>query len=251
MELLSVILLAFLIAVLFSMLGLGGAIVYTPFFFWSGLPLLTAIPMALLLNAITTASASLTYLKEKLVDTRVAFPMISTSIIGAIAGSYIAQRMDAKLIILLLSIVLFSAGLRLLFFNSIGFSFRLKEKETIVLGAGAAFLMGVASAIVGIGGGTFIVPLLLVLGFETKNAAATSSFVITFMSLSGFLSYLGFGEQMLDIRMLLYAGIAAFTGAQVGSRIFRRASSRAIERMFAVVLLFVVGKLLYDLIAGF
>lgn len=253
MELLFVILLAFIIAVLFSMLGLGGAIVYTPFFFWLGLDLLAAIPMALLLNAITTASASLTYLKEKLVDTRVAFPMISTSIPGAIAGSYIAQGMDAKLIILLLSIVLFAAGLRLLFFNSIGFSFKLNEREMIALGAGAAFLIGVASAIVGIGGGTFIVPLLLVLGFKTKNAAATSSFVITFMSISGFLGYLGFGGQMLDIRkMLFYAGIAAFAGAQVGSRvIFRRASSRAIERMFAVVLMFVVGKLLYDLIASF
>lgn len=248
MELLLIIFIAFVIAVLFSIMGLGGAIIYTPFFFWLGVPILGAIPMALLLNTITTASASLTYLKQQLVNKKIAFPMILTSILGAIAGSYIAHRIDTELIILLLSAVLFVACLRMFFFNGIGFSLGIEETEKIIIGAGAAFLIGVVSAIVGIGGGTFIVPLLLILGFETKNAAATSSFIITFMSLSGFLGYLGFGEQTLDARMLLYAGIAAFIGAQVGSKeLFRRASSRTIGRMFAVVLLFVVGKLLYDL----
>jgi len=59
MDILLVIVIAFLISVLFSMLGLGGAIIYTPLFFWLGVPLLAAIPMALLLNMITTASASI------------------------------------------------------------------------------------------------------------------------------------------------------------------------------------------------
>ncbi|TAN42968.1 MAG: sulfite exporter TauE/SafE family protein, partial [Candidatus Methanoperedens sp.] len=39
MELLLIIFIAFFIAVLFSLLGLGGAIIYTPLFYWSGLPL--------------------------------------------------------------------------------------------------------------------------------------------------------------------------------------------------------------------
>lgn len=248
MELL-IIFTAFTVAVLFSAIGLGGAVIYTPLFFWLGLPLLAAIPMALLLNTITTASASMTYLRQRLVNRKVAFPVILTSITGALAGSYIAHRMDAKLIILLLSMVLFFAGMRILFFSSIGFSLAMEEKKRTFIGAGAAFLIGVISALVGIGGGTFIVPLLLVLGFETKNAAATSAFIITFMSFSGFLGYLSFGFETLDLGLLLYAGAAAFTGAQIGSRvIFRHASERAINRMFALVLLFVVAKLLYGLV---
>lgn len=249
MDLLPVIFIAFLIAVFFSMLGLGGAIIYTPFFYWLGLPLLTAIPMALLLNMITTASASMTYLKQRLVDTRFAFPMIITSVFGALGGSYIAHKIDTKLIILLLSIVLFIAGMRILFFSNIGFSVRMGEKKRILIGACVAFLIGIISSLVGIGGGTFIVPLLLVLGFGIKNAAATSAFIITFMSFTGFLGYLGFGPQMLDARLLLYAGIAAFIGAQVGSRIiFKHISAVTVNRMFAFVLLLAVGKLLYGLI---
>ena len=52
----------------------------------------------------------------------------------------------------------------------------------------------------------------------------------------------------IDIVMLAFAGIAAFIGAQAGSRILKRTSSRTIERMFALVLLLAVGKLVYGLL---
>ncbi|VVB87646.1 Sulfite exporter TauE/SafE [uncultured archaeon] len=247
MELLLIILIAFFVALIFSMLGLGGAIIYTPFFFWTGLPLLTAIPMALLLNAITAASASMTYLKLRLVNTRIAYPIIPTSILGALIGSYLVRLVDMKIIILLLSAILLLASIRILFFSSISFSIGKTIDRKILIGALVGFLIGVISSLVGIGGGTFIVPLLMILGFETKNAIATSSFIITFVSLSGFIGHLGFVGQPMEMSMLFFAGMAAFAGAQTGSRLFRHISSATINRMFALILLLVVGKLLYGL----
>jgi uncharacterized membrane protein YfcA len=247
MELLLIILIAFIIAVLFSMLGLGGAIIYTPFFFWLGVPILTAIPMALLLNVITTASASMTYLKQQLVNKNLAMPMIFTSVFGALAGSSLSHKIDTKLIIVLLSIILFIASMRILFFSSMGVSVSVNEKKKILIGGVTAFFIGVVSSLVGIGGGTFMVPLLLVLGLETRNAVATSAFIITFMSLSGFLGYLGFSSE-LDTHMLASAGIAAFVGAQVGSKTFRHINSTTINRIFALILLFIIGKLIYGLL---
>lgn len=140
-------------------------------------------------------------------------------------------------------------SLRLLFFNNLGFVAGTNENKKKVFGAVAGFPVGAISSLVGIGGGTFIVPLLLVLGFEIKDAVVTSSFIVTFISLSGFLGHLNFGQQPMDVSMLFYAGTAALIGAQAGSRlIFRRTSSRTIERMFALVLLLVAGKLLYGLL---
>ena len=249
MDILPVIVIAFLVSVLFSMLGLGGAIIYTPLFFWLGVPLLAAIPMALLLNTITAASASITYLRQKLVDKRIAYPMILTSTVGAITGSYLASKVETRVIILLLSVILLIAALRILLFNNIGFIVKKGENTKILVGGTCAFMIGIISSLVGIGGGTFIVPLLLILGLETKNAVATSAFIITFTSLSGFVGHLGFGTQTLDVKVLFYAGIAAFAGAQVGSKIiFKHVSSRGISNLFALVLLFVVGKLLYGLL---
>jgi len=248
MDILPVIAIAFLIAVLFSMLGLGGAIIYTPLFFWLGIPLLSAIPMALLLNMITTASASITYLRQQLVDTRIARPMILTSVAGALIGSYLAPMVGTGLIILALSLVLLIAALRILFFNNIGFTVRDGENKKILAGAGLAFIFGIISSLVGIGGGTFIVPLLLILGLEIKNAIATSAFIITFTSLSGFTGHLVFSGQALEFGVLFYTGLAAFAGAQIGSKIiFKHVSSKGISNLFALVLLFVAGKLLYDL----
>jgi uncharacterized membrane protein YfcA len=252
MDILAIILIAFLIAVLFSILGLGGAIIYTPLFFWLGIPLLAAITMALFLNMITTTSASITYLKQQLVDKRIAIPMIFTSIIGAFAGSYLAYRVETRFIILLLSVILLIAALRILLLKNIGFTIKDGDNKKIMVGTGLAFIIGIISSLVGIGGGTFIVPLLLILGLEIKNAIATSSFIITFMSLSGFAGHLFFGTQtigMLDVRVLFYAGMAAFSGAQIGSKIiFKRVSSKNLGNLFAIVLLFVAGKLLYGLL---
>jgi uncharacterized membrane protein YfcA len=247
MELLIIIVIAFLISIFFSLLGLGGAIIYTPLFLWFGFPLLTAITMALFLNMITTASASLTYLKQQLVDKKFAYPLLLTSIIGALLGSYLANKVEMRVIILFLSVILLIAALRILFFNTIGFKVKQGGSRKIMAGAAIAFIIGVISSFIGIGGGTFIVPLLLILGFDMKNAVATSAFIITFTSMSGFIGHVGFGVQTLDLRVLFYTGLAAFAGAQLGSKkVFKHVSSKFISNLFALVLLLIAGKLFYS-----
>jgi len=48
----------FVISAVFSMLGLGGGMLYVPIFKWMELPLKTvAIPLGLLLNGVTSVSA--------------------------------------------------------------------------------------------------------------------------------------------------------------------------------------------------
>lgn len=248
MELLIVILIAFFVAMLFSLLGLGGAIIYTPLFYWSGLDLLTAIPMALFLNMITTASSSITYLKQRMVEMGIALPIIIASIPGAFMGSMIARIIDIELLIFLLSICILFAGIRILFFE-IRRTSVITARNRAAAGACAGFAISMVSSMVGIGGGTFIVPLLLVFGLETKKAVGTSSLIVSFISLSGFLSHISQGGQQIDISILVFAGTAAFAGAQAGSRlIFRQISPRTIERIFALVLLFVGGKLLYGIL---
>ena len=248
MELLLIILIAFFVAMLFSLLGLGGAIIYTPLFYWSEVPLLTAIPMALLLNMITTASSSTTYLKHRMVDTGIALPIILASIPGAFVGSRLARMIDIEVLIFFLSLCILFAGIRILFFE-IKRTCVISAWNRTAAGACAGFLISTVSSMVGIGGGTFVVPLLLVFGLETKKAVGTSSLIVTFISLSGFLSHMSQGGQHIDISILIFAGIAAFAGAQAGSRlIFRQISPRTIERIFALVLLFAGGKLLYGIL---
>jgi uncharacterized membrane protein YfcA len=247
MQLLLIIFIAFFIAVLFSLLGLGGAIIYTPLFYWSGLDLLTAIPMALFLNMITTASAATTYFKLRILDTGIALPIILASIPGAFVGSKLARIIDMKLLILLLSLFILFAGIRILFFEIKGTSV-ISGNKRVFAGAFAGFVISAVSSLVGIGGGTFIMPLLLFFGLGTKKAVGTSALIVTFISLFGFLSHMSQGGEHIDISIMIFVGVAAFAGAQAGSRlIFRKTSPRTIERMFALVLMLVGVNLIYGL----
>ena len=62
----------FSISSLFSMLGIGGSVLFIPILYWLGLDFQTeAIPMGLLLNIISSSTAAMTYVKNKLVNSLV------------------------------------------------------------------------------------------------------------------------------------------------------------------------------------
>ncbi len=100
-------------------------------------------------------------------------------------------------------------------------------------------MIGFIIGFVGHGGGSFVVPTLLMFGFAPKNAAATSSFICAFSSLTGFLTH----ASQAQVNWSLYvAGVfAAVIGAQLGSRFMAaRMKSETLKRLFAVVL-FLIG----------
>ena len=59
----------------------------------------------------------------------------------------------------------------------------------------------------GVGGGNFIVPVLVWLGFNPKKASATTSFIVIFSSFSGFLGHATLGH--MDIKLLMFTAIGS------------------------------------------
>lgn len=92
--------LVFLVALVFSMLGLGGGMLYVPLFKWLELPLKTvAIPLGLLLNRVTTASALVRYAREGLVDYRGGLPAALAALAAAPLGAHATQYVPKDLLI--------------------------------------------------------------------------------------------------------------------------------------------------------
>ena len=251
MDVIIIAVIIFFLAVLFSMLGLGGSLVYVPLFYWLGIDMLIAIPTALLLNGITSSSAAITYYRKKMIDLQVAAPFALTSIIGAPLGAYFTKFISTEILLWILSIVLIFAGARMLLFgkkgaNNVSTSTTDKKNRSIigiVLGFGIGFFAG----LLGLGGGVFIVPILTALGFETKRASATSAFIVLFSSFSGFFGHLTTGH--LDMTLMIYTAIAAFIGGQVGSHLMHsKMRSETIKQMFGVVLWIMAIKIVYGLI---
>lgn len=250
MELITIAVMVFFIAAIFSMLGLGGGIVYVPMFYWLGIDMLIAIPTSLLLNAVTSSSAAITYLNKGMVDLHTAAPFIIASTIGAPVGAYFTKFTSVETLLWAFSVVLVVAGTRVMLSktheSNNGIS-KLSVKKRTVIEVCLGFVIGIAVGLLGIGGGTFIVPMLIVLGFGMKRASATSGFIVIFSSVSGFLGHLGTGH--LDLELMIYTAIAAFFGAQVGSHLmYSKIRSKTIKQMFGVVLWIMAIKIVNGLL---
>jgi hypothetical protein len=108
--------------------------------------------------------------------------------------------------------------------------------------AGAA--SGFLSGLTGVGGGVFLTPLIIALGWASpKRAAALSPPFILCNSAVGLLGVLIAGQRLTS-NMPLYA-VGALAGAVLGSAIARRGmSQRATRYVLAVILMFAGLRLL-------
>jgi uncharacterized membrane protein YfcA len=97
---------------------------------------------------------------------------------------------------------------------------------------------GAFSGLFGVGGGTVIVPLLVLwLGFGEKVATGTSLLAIALIAALAAAGHGAFGE--IDVVKGLLVGVPAIGGVVVGTTIQQRMSDRLLAGLFAVLLLVV------------
>lgn len=233
-----------LISLVLTMVGLGGGLIFSPLFLLLGFAKSDAAAASLFLNMIAAASAAYTYARKKMVDFSLAVPLILSAAVAAPVGSYFNVQIDLKPFLLILAGVLALAGGRMCFMPAGS-----KDPESLApvkkmtAGGGIGALIGFIGGLLGIGGGVFVVPLLIIaLGTPTKIAAASSTFIVCFSSLTGFLGYARLAP--LNWMFILPAAVASFIGGQVGARIMSTGmKGKTIRLLFSVILFLLSVKL--------
>ena len=109
--------------------------------------------------------------------------------------------------------------------------------ELLLLGS----VVGILSGFFGIGGGTILVPLLLLLGFETKVAIGISVVQMVFSSIFG--SYLNNKKGTLDVMMVLFIGLGGFLGAMLSGYIAAQLSDTTLEIVFLAFAVFALIRM--------
>ncbi len=224
------ILIFFCIAFIFSMLGLGGGILYVPVLISAGIDFHQAVSTSLAIMAIMNFTAAFIYFKEKLIDWHIFSLIEPFTILGAFLGSYNSKIFPVRFLEILFAIILFISAFLHFFPQKLNTkkpkkSFGIIHKKhkdgyysiNLWLGIPISFFAGVISSIIGIGGGFAKVPLMTLI-FKTpiKIAAATSSAMIVSTSLTGLLGHSLIGN--INWKLIMLLSIAVFSGALIGSK---------------------------------
>jgi uncharacterized membrane protein YfcA len=95
---------------------------------------------------------------------------------------------------------------------------------------------GLFSGLFGVGGGSVIVPLLVLwLGYETREATGTSLAAIVFVAAFAAALQAAYGNVNVEDAALI--GLPAVGGVLVGTWLQQRVQTRAIALMFAALLI--------------
>lgn len=227
---------------IFALGGVGAAIILIPILVSLGIPITTARPAGLFYNTVSLSGASVSNIKNKRLDFKVGIPIIISSFIFAILGAYLSQFLPKKVILLLFIGFLLVSGFMFLLNKKKEGGYR-NDTPYVALSLIGSFA-GLLSGILGIGGGSIISPLMLMLGFNPKKIAAITAFVVPFSSFSAFLTYWSMG--IVDWKLSLIASIAGVAGATLGTIFMqKKLNPHTVKKILAFILLLLAAKLLF------
>jgi len=230
----------FIVAVLYSSVGHGGASGYLAVMaFLSVAPEVTR-PTALVLNLFVASIATIQFYRSGYFSWRIFLPFAVASIPMAFFGGMV--HLPTNVYKIVLGAVLIFAAFRL--------AINLKgddevRQPPIVWALLIGAVIGLLSGLVGVGGGIFLTPVLLLARWsETKTAAGVSAMFILVNSISGLA---GNFRQAMELSSDVWLWIvAAVAGGIIGSTLgSRRFNSLTLRRVLALVLVFAGIKLIF------
>ncbi len=239
----------FLTALLYSTAGFGGGSTYLALLALFAFPYLDMPRVALICNITVVLGGCYFFVRAGHFSARKTLPFLVTSIPAA----YLAGRIPVEktVFISLLALSLAIAGARMLITDK---SFQVRKdiewKQAWLVGLPIGALLGALSGLVGIGGGIFLAPVLFLLGWShAKEVAASASVFILVNSMAGLVGQLSKGGWAIEMNLLIPLLLAVFLGGQIGSRLGSGViSKQVLQRVTAVLILFVSGRLVWGLI---
>ncbi len=248
----GVIVTAIIAGILAGLLGVGGGIVLVPVLFWvlsvtnfpPELSMHMAVATSLATIIFTSVSSARAHDKRGSVDRSLLRLWAPGIILGALTGGFAAKYINGD-------------GLKVIFgVLALLVAINMATPKTLVIrndlptsratNGFISYVTGVFSALMGIGGGTLSVPLLVSFSVEVRRAVGTASafgILIAVPAVLGFV-YAGWGQPGRPPLSIGYVNVAAaliilpFTVgfAPVGAKIAHSVDTKWIKRVFAAFL---------------
>ncbi len=233
-----------LVAMLYATVGHGGASGYLAVLTLAGYPAENVRATALTLNIVVSFIAFIQFTRHAGLRPELLVPFAVTAVPCAfLAGRYLA--LDDRTYRVAIGLVLGYAAWRLSFgHDGAGDEATRPLPRGVALAAGA--LIGVVSGLIGVGGGIFLSPLLVLMRWSTtREAAGVSAAFILMSSLAGLLG-LTLHHGTMPVRgddLAIFAACTACGGMLGASLGAARCKAKLLRRMLSLVMLIAAAKL--------
>lgn len=239
-----------------GMLGLGVAFAAVPFL---GLFLHDLVhevqPLSLLLNGITALFALFGFAESGLVMWRPAIVLAIVTTIAAPLGGYLAQIVSSTWLWMVYFVAVAYLAYRMFLPDkpaprSAGAAAAPEPLPGVDANLRLALLLAVPISVVagmlGVGPGFLLLPALILVGYESKHAAAMNALAVTPPSFSALLPHLATARMDLRLTVLLLAigAIGSFLGARITSLYV---PGRRLKQLFGLLIVIMTAYKLYSL----
>jgi uncharacterized membrane protein YfcA len=250
------------ISTLFSMLGMGGGILYVPILLLAGFGMSSAPSISLILIAATSLAALSHFSKKNKVDWKLALVIDPPTDVMAFVGGYFSTLIAEPVLRTILIVILMLAGTLMLknrqktmlpreqnehwwLWHREFHGDRYTVNLPLVLTATAS--IGLLSGMLGITGGIIKLPLMVLLcGVPMDIAIATSTVMVAVTALSGIAGHAMQGQ--VDWHTGLILAIAAVIGGTIGSRISVSMNKARLKKWFGVAVWIIAIRMAVQLL---
>lgn len=270
-----------LVGFLSGLFGVGGGFLMAPFLIFVGIP--PAVAVATEVNQIMGASVSgaLAHWRRKNVDVKMGIVLVVGGLLGSTIGvwlfAYLRSLGQIDLVIAFSYVIFLGIIGSLMFAESVRAVFRRRRHATprrklhqhlwvhglpfkmrfhrsklyisALLPLGAGFFIGILSAVMGVGGGFILIPVMIYLiGMPTTVVVGTSLFQIIFVTAN--VTFLqAVHNQTVDIVLALLLLVGGVIGAQLGTRFGSKLQSDELRSLLALLVLLVCARMVWELVA--
>ena len=239
-----------------GLLGVGGGIIMVPALYYAftvlDFDLATrmhiSVGTSLAIIVPTSIISAKTHMEHKAVDVNLVKSFGIFIVLGVIGGTFLAVNLRTSDFILFFSIMAFIVGLFFIFFRDKFLENPKKIKDSIKNISGVA--VGFISVLLGIGGGSLMVPFMRTFGYDIRKSIGTASAIGILIAISGTITMITGGEIINNISTPYTIGYINLIGfivfvpvtmlmARIGAKAVYKIDKKLLSKIFGSFLIIV------------
>ncbi|KOS05658.1 hypothetical protein AM493_06130 [Flavobacterium akiainvivens] len=272
MEVITLILIGFIIGSFGTLIGAGGGFILVPFLliFYPDLGPEVTVAISMAVVSVNAISGTMAYARSGRIDYKAGVVFALFTIPGSILGALTVKYIPQGVFNIIFGIMLVLLAVYLFYKNSIS----QRQLALFVPGKGhtshtltdrsgttytycynnttgnlISLIVGYISPLLGIGGGIIHVPAMVNwLKFPVHVATATSHFILAIMATVTVVTHavMGTYEQTDTLNMVLYLSLGVVPGAQLGAFFSHRLKSSVILQVLSACMVLVGIRILFN-----